>query len=160
VTSIIKKRRGGSTYLYAATSARVEGRPRIVEQVYLGTEEEVIARLTTTPGGDPGLPETEHRRFGDVTAVWAMLARLDAIAVIDSVVGDAPGRGVSVGTYLGLAALNRVCEPKSKRAFAHWWSGTAWVGSPGSGWTCWITAGFGTRWTRSPWTSWRRSRRR
>jgi transposase len=125
VTSIIKKRRGGSTYLYAATSARVEGRPRIVEQVYLGTEEEVIARLTTTPGGDPGLPETEHRRFGDVTAVWAMLARLDAIAVIDSVVGDAPGRGVSVGTYLGLAALNRVCEPKSKRAFAHWWSGTA-----------------------------------
>jgi hypothetical protein len=46
VPSIIKKRRGGSTYLYAATSARVGGRPRIVEQVYLGTEEEVIARLT------------------------------------------------------------------------------------------------------------------
>ncbi len=35
VSSIIKKRRGGRTYLYAATSARVEGRPRIVEQVYL-----------------------------------------------------------------------------------------------------------------------------
>ena len=34
VSSIIKKRRGGSTYLYAATSARVQGRPRIVEQVY------------------------------------------------------------------------------------------------------------------------------
>jgi hypothetical protein len=73
VSSIIKKRRGGSTYLYAATSARVEGRPRIVEQVYLGTEEEVIARLTATPGGDPGLPETEHRRFGDVVAVWGCL---------------------------------------------------------------------------------------
>jgi hypothetical protein len=51
VSSIIKKRRGGSTYLYAATSARVDGRPRIVEQVYLGTEAEVIARLTATPGG-------------------------------------------------------------------------------------------------------------
>jgi transposase len=126
VSSIIKKRRGGSTYLYAATSARVEGRPRIVEQVYLGTEEEVIARLTAAPGGDPGLPETEHRRFGDVAAVWGMLARLDAIAVIDSVVGAAPVRGgVSVGTYLGLAALNRVCEPKSKRAFADWWTRTA-----------------------------------
>jgi transposase len=126
VSSIIKKRRGGSTYLYAATSARVEGRPRIVEQVYLGTEDEVIARLTATPGGDPGLPETEHRRFGDVAAVWAMLARLDAIAVIDSVVGAAPVRGgVSVGTYLGMAALNRVCEPKSKRAFADWWTRTA-----------------------------------
>jgi transposase len=126
VSSIIKKRRGGSTYLYVATSARVGGRPRIVEQVYLGTEEEVIARLTAGPGGDPSLPETEHRRFGDVAAVWGMLARLDAIAVIDSVVGDTPvSDGVSVGTYLGLAALNRVCEPKSKRAFADWWTKTA-----------------------------------
>ena len=49
VSSIIKKRRGGRTYLYAATSARVEGRPRIVEQVYLGAEDEVIARLTAAP---------------------------------------------------------------------------------------------------------------
>jgi transposase len=126
VTSIIKKRRGGRTYLYAATSARVEGRPRIVEQVYLGAEDEVIARLTAGAGGDPSLPETVHRGFGDVAAVWGMLQRLDAIAVIDSVVGDAPVRGgVSVGTYLGLAALNRVCEPTSKRAFARWWAHTA-----------------------------------
>lgn len=126
VSSIIKKHRGGSTYLYAATSARVGGRPRIVEQVYLGTEDEVIARLTAGPGEDPSLPQTEHRRFGDVAAVWGMLARLDAIAVIDSVVGDGPvGGGVSVGTYLGLAAVNRVCEPKSKRAFADWWTKTA-----------------------------------
>jgi hypothetical protein len=75
---------------YAATSARVGGRPRIVEQVYLGTEEEVIARLTAGPGDDPILPETEHRGFGDVAAVGGMLARLDAIVVIDSVVGAAP----------------------------------------------------------------------
>ncbi|MGH9058308.1 MAG: IS1634 family transposase [Acidimicrobiales bacterium] len=127
MSSIIKKRRDGRTYLYVATSARVEGRPRIVEQVYLGTEDEVIARLTAGPGSDdPSLPETEHRRFGDVAAVWGMLARLDAITVIDSVVGGAPvSGGVSVGTYLGLAALNRVCEPKSKRAFADWWTRTA-----------------------------------
>ncbi len=126
MSSIIKKRRGGSTYLYAATSARVEGQPRIVDQVYLGTEEEVIARLTGGPGGDPSLPETVHRGFGDVTAVWGMLARLDAIGVIDSVVGGrAVSGGVSVGTYLGLAALNRVCDPRSKRGFAGWWASTA-----------------------------------
>ena len=94
--------------------------------MYLGAEDEVIARLTTASGEDPSLPETEHRRFGDVAAVWGMLTRLDAIAVIDSVVGDGPvSGGLSVGTYLGLAALNRVCDPRSKRAFAHWWSGTA-----------------------------------
>ena len=125
MSSIIKKRRGGRTYLYAATSARVEGRPRIVEQVYLGAEDEVIARLTAGPSEDPSLPETEHRRFGDVAAVWRMLARLDAITVIDSVVGGPRRGGMSVGTYLGLAALNRVCDPRSKRAFADWWAQTA-----------------------------------
>jgi len=93
--------------------------------VYLGSEEEVIARLTAAAAADPTLPETAHRKFGDVTAVWGMLARLDAINVIDSVVGAAVGDGVSVGTYLGLAAVNRVCEPRSKRAFAGWWAGTA-----------------------------------
>ena len=86
----------------------------------------MIARLTAGPSSDPSVPETEHRRFGDVAAVWGMLGRLDAIAVIDSVVGDAArAGGLSVGTYLGLAALNRVCDPRSKRAFADWWSTTA-----------------------------------
>ncbi len=74
VSSIIKKRRGGRTYLYAATSARVEGRPRIVDQVYLGAKDEVIARLTAAPSEDQSLPETEHRRFGDVAAAWGCSA--------------------------------------------------------------------------------------
>jgi transposase len=126
VSSIIKKRRGEHTYLYAATSARVNGRPRIVEQVYLGTEAEVIARLTARAGEDASLPGTEHRRFGDVAAVWAMMRRLDVIGVIDSVAGDTPvSGGVSVGAYLALAALNRICDPRSKRAFGRWWATTA-----------------------------------
>jgi transposase len=127
MASIIKKRRGDHVYLYAATSARVEGQPRIVDQVYLGTEQEVLARLTAAVGGDPTLPkETVHRKFGDVAAVWAMLRRLDVVAVIDGVVGDNRVRGgVSVGTYLALAALNRVCDPRSKAEFANWWAGTA-----------------------------------
>jgi transposase len=127
MASIIKKRRGDHVYLYAATSARVAGQPRIVDQVYLGTEQEVLARLTTTAGGDPTLPaETVHRKFGDVAAVWSMLQRLDAVAVIDEVLGDRRVHGgVSVGTYLALAALNRVCDPRSKAGFASWWAGTA-----------------------------------
>jgi transposase len=126
VASIIKKRRGGHTYLYAATSARVDGQPRIVEQVYLGTEAEVIARLTTGASPDADLPQTEHRRFGDVAAVWSMIQQLDVITVIDTVLGTAPvSNGVSAGTYLALAALNRVCDPRSKRAFGRWWATTA-----------------------------------
>jgi transposase len=127
VVSIIKKRRAGRTYLYAVTSARVGGQPRIVDQVYLGAEDEVVARLTGPAGDGLTLPDdTLHRRFGDVAAVWGMLTRLDAAAVIDGVLGDARvSGGVSVGTYLALAALNRICDPRSKAGFATWWAGTA-----------------------------------
>jgi hypothetical protein len=35
--SVISKKISGNTYYYLATSARVDGQPRIVEQTYLGT---------------------------------------------------------------------------------------------------------------------------
>ena len=39
--------------------------------------------------------------------------------------GQAAGLPLSPGTYLALAALNRVVDPCSKRAFADWWRTTA-----------------------------------
>ena len=64
--------------------------------------------------------------FGDSAAVWGILDRLDVAGIIDEVVG--PRRtdaGESVGTYLVLAALNRVVAPTSKLGFAEWWKTTA-----------------------------------
>jgi hypothetical protein len=73
------------------------------------------------------LPErTRHRGFGDVAAVWGMLDRLGVVGVIDEMVGARRAdAGASVGTYLALAACNRVVDPGSKRAFADWWRTTA-----------------------------------
>ena len=129
MSSIVGKRRGNQTYYYLVESARVDGKPRIVEQQYLGTAAEVMGRLQ---GGGDGAPErTQHRAFGDVAAVWGVLERLGVAQVIDDVVGsrraDAAG---SVGTYLALATLNRVVAPRSKLGFADWWATTAgprWV---------------------------------
>lgn len=45
VASVISKRIGGKTYCYLATSARVSGKPRIVEQKYLGTAAEIEAAM-------------------------------------------------------------------------------------------------------------------
>jgi transposase len=122
--SIAGKRRGKQTYYYLVESARVSGRPRIVSQQYLGTAEEVMARLTA---GDTATPErTQHRGFGDVAAVWSMLQRLDVAGIIDAVVGGRRAdAAASVGTYVALAALNRVVAPCSKLAFADWWASTA-----------------------------------
>ena len=122
--SIVGKKRGKHTYYYLVESARVEGKPRVVSQQYLGTAEEVMARLEGAGAGEPD--RTQHKAFGDVAAVWGMLERLGVAAVVDEVVGERRGdAGASVGTYLALATLNRVVAPCSKLAFADWWATTA-----------------------------------
>ena len=122
--SIVGKKRGKQTYYYLVESARVDGKPRIVSQKYLGTAEEVTARLR---GGGAGEPDrSQHKAFGDVAAVWATLERLGVAGIVDDVVGDRRSdAAATVGTYLALATLNRVVAPCSKLAFADWWATTA-----------------------------------
>jgi len=122
--SIVGKKRGNQTYYYLVESARVDGKPRIVDQQYLGSAEEVMARLTGAPEGSPS--RTQHKKFGDLAAVWAVLGRLKVIETIDEVCGARRSdAGASVGTYLALATLNRVVAPCSKLGFADWWDTTA-----------------------------------
>jgi len=125
--SIVGKRVGGQTYYYLVESARVDGKPRIVSQQYLGSAAEVTAKLS----GQADTPiRSQHKRFGDVAAVWSILDDLDVVGVIDDVVPRHAHAGASVGTYVALATLNRIVDPCSKRAFADWWattSGPRWV---------------------------------
>src|SRR5438105_2430871 len=126
--SIVGKRRGNQTYYYLVESARVDGKPRIVSQQYLGSAEEVMAKLAGEPAGQP--VRSQHKRFGDVAAVWSILDGLDVVGLVDDLVPRHAHAGASVGTYLALATLNRVVDPRSKRAFADWWAtttGPRWV---------------------------------
>jgi transposase len=122
--SIIGKKRGGATYYYLVESARVGGKPRIVAQEYLGTAEELAAAMR---GGGLGLPDRVlHKDFGAVAAAWGLLEDLGVAGIIDEVTGARRAdAGASVGTYLALAALNRLVAPCSKLAFADWWAKTA-----------------------------------
>jgi transposase len=123
MASIVGKRQGGQTYYYLVESARVEGKPRIVSQQYLGSAVEVTAKLSGASAGEP--VRTQHKKFGDLAAVWSMLERLDVAGVIDALVPRRADAAASVGTYLALATANRVVAPCSKLAFADWWAGTA-----------------------------------
>ncbi len=121
--SIVGKRQGKQTYYYLVESARVEGKPRIVSQQYLGSAEEVMAKLAGQGSGEA--VRSQHRRFGDLAAVWSMLERLDVAGVIDAVVPRRVDAAASVGTYMALATANRIVDPCSKLAFADWWATTA-----------------------------------
>jgi transposase len=131
MSSLIGKRIGGQTYYYLREVARVGGKPKIVSQRYLGKAEDIAAAMA----GAAVVPErTRHLAFGDVAAAWSVLQRLGVSEIIDQVAGARRAdAAASVGTYLALAALNRVVAPCSKLAFADWWSATAadrWVKIP------------------------------
>jgi transposase len=129
--SIVGKRRGKHTYYYLVESARVDGQPRVVSQQYLGTAQEVLAKLSGQAAGEP--VRSQHKLFGDLAAVWSVLERLDVAGAVDAVVPRRSHAGASVGTYLALATANRVVAPCSKLGFADWWAGTTgprWVKVP------------------------------
>ena len=120
---MISKKINGKIYYYLAVSARVGGKPRIVEQKYLGTAEDVAAAVA---GGTAMPARSKHLAFGDLAATWWVIDKLGVVEIVDAVVGGRRSdAGASVGTYLALAAINRVVDPCSKRAFASWWATTA-----------------------------------
>ena len=80
------------------------------------------------PGRPPCCPSgpARHLAFGDVAATWGVLQDLGVAAIIDEVAGARRSdAGAPAGTYLALAALNRLVAPCSKAAFADWWKTTA-----------------------------------
>jgi hypothetical protein len=103
MASIVGKKRGGATYYYLVESARVNGKPRIVSQEYLGTADELAAAMR---GGGLGLPDrVQYKDFGAVAAAWGLLEDLGVAEIIDGVTGARRAdAGASVGTYLVLAA--------------------------------------------------------
>ena len=129
MASVIEKRRAdGRVYYYLVESARVDGKPRIVSQQYLGSAAEIAEKLAGAQAGTP--MRSQHKRFGDLAAVWSVLDRLGVAEVIDAVVPRRADAAATVGTYLALACANRVVAPCSKLGFADWWATTAgprWV---------------------------------
>lgn len=115
MASIIKKIKKGRPYYYAVESKRVDGKPRMVWQKYLGTVEGMVARAE---GARPARPkEAVIFELGGVAALLRIAQRLGVKELIDEA-------GPSVGHYLLLAAINRALAPCSKLGIADWYETT------------------------------------
>ncbi len=129
--SLTKKIIRGRAYYYARECKRVDGKPKIVWQKYLGRAEDIIAAVTESPsrGEPPAAQEAVVAELGAVAALYDLAHRLDLAKHIDRHVPKR-GAGPTVGTYLLVAAINRCVAPCSKAAMAEWFEGTAlrrWV---------------------------------
>ena len=80
MASLYPKKIGGKTYWYLREMARVDGKPKMVSERYLGTAADVAAAVEARE--QAMAPErTRHLAFGDVAAVWGVSRKLGVAAI-------------------------------------------------------------------------------
>jgi transposase len=126
MASITKKMIRGKPYYYARECKRINGKPKIVWQQYLGRPEDIIRTMTQPGPSAETLPKPKEAvivEFGAVAALYDLAKKLRLAEHIDR---RAPkqGSGPSVGDYLLVAILNRCIAPRSKAGIGQWFQDT------------------------------------
>lgn len=121
-----KKEIRGRIYYYYTVTKRIDGKSHKVQQVYLGTPDQIMEKCSSTEAPDPPV-KTSHLEFGLAAALYQQALELGVIPLINSH-ATVTSAHLDVGQYLTLAAINRVCEPRSKNGIAAWYNKTALPG--------------------------------
>ena len=119
--SLVKKKIKGHIYYYARECQRVDGRPKIVWQKYVGKAEDIVKAMAQG-GVPPAYAEVfEH---GLSAAMWKECVVSEVVGRVDTV---CPKRkqGLSVGEYMAVAAINRAMAPVSKKSMWEWFTKTS-----------------------------------
>ncbi|WP_244086197.1 hypothetical protein [Desulforhabdus sp. TSK] len=125
MATIIKKNINGKAYYYARECQRVNGKPKIVWQKYLGRADDIVRAMSRESTADvPAPKEVIITEFGAVVSLFDLVKRLRLLEHIDRH-APKPGNGPSVGTYLLVAILNRCLAPCSKAGLADWFQTTS-----------------------------------
>ena len=118
MASLVAKKKGNKLYYYVVESARVQGKPRIVHQAYLGTADKLaeIVRDHTAP-----IPlAATTREFGLPAALWSAAQQSGVWDLLLSL-WPTPRSGPSPAHYLLLAAIHRICQPGPKTEVPDWY---------------------------------------
>jgi transposase len=120
MATIQKKSSRGCTYWQIVESRRINGKPRPIVLMHLGTAEKLLQRLQQAPGKPQ---KAKVIQFGALAALWNIAQELDVINTIDRHVQKRT-QGLSCGQYILLAALNRCVEATSKSSLYGWYRKT------------------------------------
>jgi transposase len=118
MASLIKKKKANTIYYYVVESARVDGKPRIVHQTYLGTADSV-ARLVQDRTAPVPLSATTVE-FGLPGALWLAAEKSGVFQLLQSL-WPKPRSGPSTAHYLLMAAIHRICQPGPKTEVSDWY---------------------------------------
>src|SRR5713101_245671 len=121
MASLVAKKKGNQLYCYVVESARVDGKPRIVHQAYLGSAEKVAALVKDRTAPVP-LSAT-MRDFGLAGALWLAAQQTGVFSLLESLwprFRSTP----SPAHYILLAAIHRICQPGPKTEVSDWYHAT------------------------------------
>jgi transposase len=121
MASLIAKKKANQLYYYVVESARVDGKPRIVHQTYLGTAEKVAALVKDRTAPVP--LEATALDLGLPGALWLAAQQTGVVGLLQSL-WPQPRSGPSPAHYLLLAAIHRICHPGPKTEVAGWYDRT------------------------------------
>jgi len=126
MASITKKMIRGKPYYYARECKRVNGKPKIVWQQYLGRAEDIIKAVTEQTSAQAILSKPKEAIVVDFGAVAALYDLAQQLRITEHIDRHVPkqGAGPSVGTYLLVATLNRCVAPCSKASISKWFQHT------------------------------------
>jgi transposase len=120
--SIIKKKIKGKTYYYYVESKRVNGKPKLVNQKYLGTAERLLERLAVSEHAlSDRVIYSDNAEFGAVMLLYDIATRLGLHEIIDGILLKRK-QGAPISAYILTAAINRATDPSSKSALAEWYA--------------------------------------
>jgi transposase len=121
VVSLVRRQVRRQRYWYLVESGRVNGRPRIVWQKYLGTPQRIRELIEKAEAGG-GPFEVDVADFGPAPLL-AVARELGLVETIDRLVPKRD-QGYSVGEHLLIAVLNRCLAPCSKLPIRPWFDET------------------------------------
>ena len=120
-----KKIKKGRPYYYLREIKRVDGKPKVVSQIYLGSAETIAKRFQQDHQAQQPV-KTQTQAFGALLIAHELEKEFNTIGLVDAIVPRARNeKGPSVGEYFFFAWANRLIDPKSKHALEQWYAKTA-----------------------------------
>jgi len=117
MATIRKQKVGKYTYWQIIESKRVNGKPRPVVLMHLGTAEQLLYKLKREGSLQKKVSSASH---GAVQLLWEIVKELDLINIFNGNFSIQLRDGLPVGKSLLLASIHRAVRPGSKRSFADW----------------------------------------
>jgi len=117
------KTKKGRPYLYVREIARVDGKPKVISQIYIGSPEKVADLLG---GKEADVLSLKVEEFGSLWLANQIDRDIDLCGIVDGVIPRMEREtGPSIGEYFLYCVLNRMVQAVSKNKLADWFKKTA-----------------------------------